>query len=196
MHAIVDRSPTTGVRLRVASVGDSLSTPNRYGPAWVERACDRAEVQYVCCTATAGQTVAEVRGQIDAALAVGPDVVVVLAGTNDFVHRRVVRPTWGLALMLLRIRRAGVTPVGATVPPHDDLPLVLVASRLLLNGGIRTAARVLRVPLVDLSAPLGGLRGWDGQLSDDRRHPNSRGVDAMAARLVPVLRTLPVPSAR
>ena len=122
-------------------------------------------------------------------LSLEPEVLVLLAGTNDVACND--GPTTpettlaNLAAMVELARGSGIRVVLATLPPALDFPwrpgLVPAPQIVSLNARIREYARRERIVLVDYHAAMadaaGGMRAG---LSEDGVHPNRAGYEGMA----------------
>ncbi|MFN7987763.1 MAG: GDSL-type esterase/lipase family protein [Thermoanaerobaculia bacterium] len=122
-------------------------------------------------------------------LSLEPEVLVLLAGTNDVACND--GPTTpettlaNLAAMVELARGSGIRVVLATLPPALDFPwrpgLVPAPQIVSLNARIREYARRERIVLVDYHAAMadaaGGMRAG---LSEDGVHPNRAGYEVMA----------------
>lgn len=172
-------------------MGDSL-TASHNGPGWVRRACTTAGAELVCEAAQPGLEMASARAQyLPAALAAGPDVCVILVGTNDVARARLVQPLRHLLPMWRAVLSRGHRLVAATLPPHERLGARSRVTHLLYNQAVRACARALAsVELVDLTPALGDDWAWAPCYRSDTTHPNSWGKARMAAALTPVLRSL------
>jgi lysophospholipase L1-like esterase len=128
--------------------------------------------------------------QLGPALALEPDLVTVVAGLNDVLHRRYdAAATAGhLEAMLTELRAAGATAATFTLPDLSSvMPLArMVRARLdvyneaILDIGARTGAIVLDLA----SAPITrDPRSW----SVDRLHASALGHERIAAGMSDVL---------
>jgi lysophospholipase L1-like esterase len=106
-----------------------------------------------------------------------PDLVTVLAGSNDLFGGRAHRR--GLPDAMARLVQ--VLPRGAVV---CTLPQPRAAARAA-NVHLDEAARRGQLRLVDLR--VSGPRSWRGKLAADRFHPNDAGYAGMADAFEPVL---------
>ena len=124
--------------------------------------------------------------QLEAALAMRPDLVTVFAGTNDAVARRfdIEAVTADMATIQRALIEAGATVLTFTLP---DLGPVMPLARPLaprvraLNQALRAVAAESGAILVDFAAhaTASDPRLW----SDDRLHANAAGHARMAAGL-------------
>jgi lysophospholipase L1-like esterase len=128
--------------------------------------------------------------QLGPALALEPDLVTVVAGLNDVLHRRYdpAATAGHLEAMLTELRAAGATAATFTLPDLSSVvPLArIVRTRLdvyneaILDIGARTGAIVLDLA----SAPITrDPRSW----SVDRLHASALGHERIAAGMCDVL---------
>ena len=186
---------------RYVAIGDSstagLDDPDGKGGyrGWADRLA--ARVDEACPgllyanLAVSGKLSREIREeQLDAAVAMRPDLATVFAGSNDILQRRfdaaVVHDE--VARMQGALRAVGATVLTFTLP---DLRGVMPLGRLLarrvaaMNEALRDASRATGAILVDFAAL--GL-GSDRRLwSDDRFHVNAEGHARIAAALAQAL---------
>lgn len=108
----------------------------------------------------------------------GPDLVTVLAGSNDLFGGRRHRDALPAAMARLVDR----LPPGAVVA---TLPQPRAAARAA-NRHIEAAAADGRIRMVDLRTA--GPDTWRGRLAPDFFHPNEAGHAALAAAFEPVVR--------
>lgn len=138
-----------------------------------------------------GLTTAQIRAtQLDAALALRPDLATVFCGTNDVTARRFdpARVAADIAHLQRALVASGATVLTFTLPDLTPLmPLArLIAPRIaVLNRALADASRSTGTILVDFAAhPVAtDLRLW----SEDRIHANAAGhariADALAHAL-------------
>ncbi|MEP7090024.1 MAG: SGNH/GDSL hydrolase family protein [Nocardioidaceae bacterium] len=134
-----------------------------------------------------GQTTAEVRAQqLDRAVALAPDVVLLVAGVNDLLRPRFDRSGLrdNLLTMHAELRESGAQVLSFTMPDMSRVaPLTFaLRSRIdYLNEVVRESATAYGVVVVDFAAePLAGNPSlWD----DDRLHVNTDGHRRIAAAL-------------
>jgi lysophospholipase L1-like esterase len=128
--------------------------------------------------------------QLDAALAMRPDLATLFAGSNDILQRRfdpsALRDE--LVRMQSALAAAGALVLGFTLP---DLTGVMPVGRILarrvraMNDALRSASAATGSRLVDFaSCPAGSdPRLW----TEDRFHVNSEGHERIAAALAQAL---------
>jgi lysophospholipase L1-like esterase len=141
--------------------------------------------------AVRGLTTAQVRSrQLDAALALRPDLATLFCGTNDVTDWRFdsVQVAEDFEYMQRQFRAIGATVLSFTLP--DLTPLMpmarLIAPRIVaLNQALVAASRRTGSLLVDFAAHPGATdpRLW----SDDRIHANAAGHARIAAALAHAL---------
>jgi lysophospholipase L1-like esterase len=186
--------------LRLVALGDStvegLEDPGPDGGyvGWSDRfarrlARERPGLLYANL-AVRGQTAAEVRRtQLDRALALQPDVAMLVAGVNDVLRPRLDRV--GLRDNLLTMYRSlagtGARVLTFTMPDMTRVaPMAIVLRRRIefLNDVVREAGASYGILVADLAAePIGGHPAlWH----DDRLHANSEGHRRVAAALADV----------
>lgn len=142
--------------------------------------------------AVRGRRIAQVHAeQLGPALALEPDLVTVVAGLNDLLHRRYdpVATAGHLEAMLTELRAAGATAATFTLPDLSSVvPLArMVRARLhayneaILDIGVRTEAIVVDIASVPVSRD---PRLW----SVDRLHASTLGHERIAAAMCDALR--------
>lgn len=177
----------------VAAIGDSI-TAGTGEPDWGFHGEDSWFAQSVCNlgvpygynAAVPNHTTEQVAEDLAGLLGRDPDVVVVLAGTNDVLQDRpAAEAASKLGMIVARVRAAGARPVIGTVPPFDRNPQGAAA----LNRELRRLARARDVPVIDFYSVLVGEGGrYRPGLSRDGLHPSEAGAEAMAKVAAPVLR--------
>ena len=187
---------------RYVALGDSstegIDDPDGVGGyrGWSQRLAERiAAAQgglHYANLAVRGLTTAQVRErQLDAALAMQPDLATVFCGTNDVTGARFDAAQ--VAADIEHMQRAlvsnGATVLSFTLPDLTPLmPLArLIAPRIAdLNRALAAASRNSRAILVDFAAhPVAtDARLW----SEDRIHANSAGHARIAEALAHALR--------
>jgi lysophospholipase L1-like esterase len=187
---------------RYVALGDSstegLDDPDGRGGyrGWSQRLAERlAEVQgglAYANLAVRGLTTAEVRArQLDAALALKPDLATLFCGTNDVTQARfdADRVAADIEVMQRSLTESGATVLSFTLPDLTPLmPLArLFAPRIArLNRALASAAQRSGSLLVDFAAyPVAtDPRLW----SEDRIHANAAGHARIAEALAHALR--------
>ena len=148
----------------------------------------------VVVTAICGETTAEmVQRFSQSVLAHNPRFVVILGGTNDLglgltpLHIRE-----NLRWMYQYARKAGIEPVGVTVPSiclgEEEGQLIPdwaqnhIKQRLVLNKEIKDMCKKLNMKCLDLFRASGDSRGQllDARFSSDGLHFNTAGYEAFA----------------
>jgi lysophospholipase L1-like esterase len=186
---------------RYVAIGDStvegLDDPDGRGGyrGWADRLADRLAAEQgsvlYANLGIRGRTTRQIRSeQLDAALAMRPDLVAVVSGTNDLLKSSfdpaVLRDD--IEAMQRALAGAGATVITFTLPDLGDvMPLArTLSSRLArMNHAIRDAAARTGTIVCDFAAyPVASdPRLW----SDDRLHANAAGhariADALADHL-------------
>ena len=194
---------STPVRFsRYVALGDSstegIDDPDEVGGyrGWSQRLAERIAAQQggllYANFAVRGLTTAQVRTrQLDAALALQPDLATVFCGTNDVTAPRFDADNVAadIAHMQRTLVAGGATVLSFTLPDLTPLmPLArLIAPRIAaLNRALAEASRATGSILVDFAAyPVAtDARLW----SEDRIHANSAGHARIAAALAHALR--------
>ncbi|MGH9049650.1 MAG: SGNH/GDSL hydrolase family protein [Acidimicrobiia bacterium] len=193
-----------GPEVRLAVLGDSTVTGTGLDdPAdlWVRQAVDRFTDRLrirVHSRAAGGARARDVLAdQVDAAVAWGPDVVVVSVGANDALRRiRFARFERELRAIVESLRGAGATVVLAGVGDVGTAPLLPFPLRLVVSGRSRVADRiharvaaaydgVLKVPVAEETTET--FRRRSDLFCDDLFHPNRNGHEVWASAAFPVL---------
>jgi lysophospholipase L1-like esterase len=137
--------------------------------------------------AVRGQTAQEVRDtQLDRALALRPDVALLVAGVNDLLKPRLARAVLreNLLTMFGRLRESGAEVLTFTMPDMTRVaPLAaLLRGRIqVLNDVVREAEASYGVVVVDFASE--PLAGHPALWYDDRLHGNSEGHRRVATAL-------------
>lgn len=193
--------PPTRRFTRYVALGDSstegIDDPDGAGGyrGWSQRLAEQLAAAHpgllYANLAIRGLSTARVRaGQLDAALALRPDLATVFCGTNDVTAPRF--DAGRLAADVEHMQRAlvagGATVIGFTLPDLTPLmPLArLIAPRIAaLNAALAAASRRTGAILVDFAThPVAtDRRLW----SDDRIHANAAGHARIAAALAHAL---------
>jgi lysophospholipase L1-like esterase len=188
---------------RYVALGDSstegLDDPDGSGGyrGWSQRLAERIDGAqggglHYANLAVRGLTTAQIRArQLEAALAMRPDLATVFCGTNDVTGPSfdAARVAADIAFMQRALVQSGATVLGFTLPDLTPLmPLArFIAPRIrALNQAIIEGSRANGVILVDFAAyPVAtDPRLW----SEDRIHANSIGHERIAAALSHALR--------
>jgi lysophospholipase L1-like esterase len=187
---------------RYVALGDSstegIDDPDGHGGyiGWSQRLAERLHATtsphlHYANLAIRGLTTAQIRAtQLDAALAMRPDLATVFCGTNDVTAPRFdpIRVAADIAHMQRALVASGSTVLTFTLPDLTPLmPLArLIARRIAaLNRALADASRATGTILVDFAAhPVAtDARLW----SEDRIHANSAGHARIAAALAQAL---------
>ena len=186
---------------RYVAIGDStvegLDDPDGRGGyrGWADRLAERLAAEQgsvlYANLGIRGRTTRQIRGQqLDAALAMRPDLVAVVSGTNDLLKPRFDPEALrdDIEAMQRALVGAGATVITFTLPDLGDvMPLArTLRSRLVrMNDAIRDAGARSGTIVCDFAAhPVASdPRLW----SDDRLHANAAGhariADALADHL-------------
>jgi len=182
---------------RLVALGDSTVEglmdlgPDGSCVGWADRfarqlARHRPDLTYANL-AVRGQTTREVREtQLERAVALRPDLALLVAGVNDVLKPRLdpVELRQNLLTMFRELREAGAEVLTFTMPDMVRVaPLtLLVRTRLLhLNEVIREAGEAYDARVVDFAAE--PLASHPALWHDDRLHANSEGHRRIAAAL-------------
>lgn len=188
---------------RYVALGDSstegIDDPDRAGGyrGWSQRLAEKVDAAQgggllYANLAVRGLTTAQVRAtQLEAAIALRPDLATVFCGTNDVTGPRfdAARIADDLACMQRSLVECGATVLGFTLPDLTPLmPLArLIAPRIAaLNRAFAETSRATGSILVDFAAHRVATdrRLW----SEDRIHANSAGHARIAEALAQALR--------
>ncbi len=183
--------------LRLVALGDStvegLMDP---GPGdtyvgWADRFAGRLAAQrpgvLYANLAVRGQTTHEVRGtQLDPALALEPDVALLVAGMNDLLRPRLDRAALrdNLLTMYRHLHEAGAQVLTFTMPDMTRVAPLSFALRPrieYLNEVVREAGTSYGTVVVDFAAE--PVAGHPALWHDDRLHVNTEGHRRIAAAL-------------
>jgi lysophospholipase L1-like esterase len=182
---------------RLVAVGDStvegLEDPGPDGGyvGWADRFAHRLAEQHpgllYANLAVRGQTAAEVRAtQLDRALALRPDVALLVAGVNDLLRPRLDRHALrdNLLTMYAALARTGARVLTFTMPDMTRVaPLALALRPRIdyLNAVVREAGASYGAVVVDFAAE--PVAGHPALWHDDRLHANSEGHRRIAEAL-------------
>lgn len=135
----------------------------------------------------AGETSDQVLARADAALALKPTVLVVLAGTNDVALRMPPRQTLeNLSAIARKARAQGVRVVICAIPPSSQMsPASIDAANALTRAFAGREGFVYLDFAPVLGAPDGGMRA---DLSRDGTHPNAQGYALMEPLVLAAMR--------
>ena len=187
--------------LRLVAIGDStvegLEDPRPDGSyrGWADRLAEHLAHRHPGLTyanlAVRGQTAREVRDtQLDAAVALRPDVAVVVAGVNDVLRPRLDRAALREDLHALHgaLAATGARVLSFTMPDMGRVAPMAVALRgrlAYLNAVTREAVDAHGSVVVDLAAV--PVASHPGLWHDDRLHANSEGHDRIGRALAEAL---------
>ena len=149
------------------------------------------------CFAVVGAESRDLPPQVERAVAVHPDVAVLIVGGNDVTHRRGVTEAVGYLVHAVReLRAAGAEVVVGTCPDLGAIrpiqpPLRWMARRW--SRQLATAQTIAVVAAGGRSVSLGDLLGPqfdaepDRMFGTDRFHPSAYGYAAAAAAVLPTV---------
>jgi lysophospholipase L1-like esterase len=182
---------------RLVAVGDStvegLVDPGPDGEyvGWADRFAHRLAEHHpgllYANLAVRGQTAAQVRAtQLDRALALRPDVALLVAGVNDLLRPRLDRDGLrdNLLAMYAALAGTGARVLTFTMPDMTRVaPLALALRPRIdyLNAVVREAGASYGVVVVDFAAE--PVAGHPALWHDDRLHANSEGHRRIAEAL-------------
>jgi lysophospholipase L1-like esterase len=183
--------------LRLVALGDStVEGLMDFGPddtyvGWADRfalalAREHGDVDYANL-AVRGQTARKVREtQLERALAMRPDVALLVAGVNDLLRPRLDRAQLrdDLLTMYGALRETGAQVLSFTMPDMTRVAPLTFALRpriAALNDVVREAGESYGVVVVDFAAE--PVAGHPALWHDDRLHANTEGHRRIAAAL-------------
>ena len=196
---------TMGVSMRLAMIGDSLSTGlgadfahETPGALIAQRLAARSGRPVILSTiGVVGARSDGLAPQVDRALITSPHVAVIVIGANDITHARPLRRQVRLLrTAILRLREAGIEVVVGTCPDLGSTSLIRPPARHVVQRQSRRlaalqtrAALQLGATTVSLGDTLGPeFRARPGELfATDRFHPNAEGYAALAEVLTPAV---------
>ena len=183
--------------LRLVALGDStVEGLMDFGPdetyvGWADRFAEQLAARHpglaYANLAVRGQTTAEVRAsQLEPALALEPDVALLVAGVNDLLRPRADRAALrdNLLTMYRRLHESGAQVLSFTMPDMTRVaPLALALRPRIeyLNAVVREAAAAHGTIVVDFAAE--PVAGHPALWHDDRLHANTEGHRRIAAAL-------------
>ncbi|MBY0574461.1 MAG: hypothetical protein K2P84_12340 [Undibacterium sp.] len=190
-NAKLKKVPSTG---RVVFYGDSLFN------AWPKLDAEFRANPHFIGRGIDGQTTAHMltRWRSDV-LALKPDVMVLLAGTNDLAQNEGAgSPEQILANISSMVELAkvhGIKPIIVSLLPAFDYPwrkgLQPAAKIVAINQGLRQLCKETAVPYVDLHTSMRDARnGMQAQYSSDGVHPNALAYQFMREKINPVIAKL------
>jgi lysophospholipase L1-like esterase len=182
---------------RLVALGDStvegIEDPGPDGTyiGWADRFARHLVTRHPDLTyanlAVRGQTTREVRAtQLDRALALEPDLALLVAGVNDLLRPRLDRAGLrdNLLTMFGRLHDAGAQVLTFTMPDMTRVAPLTIAVRPrieYLNSVIRETGPSYGTTVVDLAAE--PMASHPALWHDDRLHANSEGHRRIAAAL-------------
>jgi len=194
-----------GPAIKLALLGDSSAagygvhrvqeTPGAHLASGLAEGADRRV--YLRSVANVGAQTRDLDRQIDAALAVEPDVAVIQIGANDVTHARL--PSESVRLLALGVRRlrdAGVQVVVGTCPDLGTIEPIAPPLRQVARAWSRRLAAAQTVAAVEAggrTVSLGSVLGPEFAATPkilfgpDRFHPSAAGYSSLASVLLPSL---------
>lgn len=192
-----------GPAVKIALLGDSSAVG--YGVERIEETpgaglatgvAERADRRvYLRSFAVVGAQSSDLAGQIDAALAIEPDVAVILIGANDVTHT--VLPAQSVRLLeaaVRRLRTAGVEVVVGTCPDLGTIEPIPPPLKQLARAWSRRLAAAQTIAVVEAggrTVSLGSILGPEFAAAPailfgpDQFHPSAAGYSRLAAVLLP-----------
>lgn len=144
-----------------------------------------------------GETVQQIEARLPAVIAAAPDVVPIMAMTNNMISG-MNNVAWSAALgsyerIIVGLLSAGILPIICTDPPKNAAQ----AETRLLQPYLYMLAEFYGVPLADCyRTVVNAITGnWLSGKTSDNVHPNQIGGDLMAGPLASVLTNLQVAAA-
>lgn len=145
--------------------------------------------------AAVGARSSDLPGQVDRAIATGPDVAVLLIGVNDVTHQ--VLPTASVRLLteaVRRLREAGAEVVVGTCPDLGTLQPIAPPLKQVARAWSRRLATAQTIAVVEAGGRTVSLATILGPefaaapallFGPDRFHPSADGYRSLAAVLLP-----------
>jgi lysophospholipase L1-like esterase len=142
-----------------------------------------------------GAVSADLRGQIDRALPIEPDVAVILVGANDVTH--VTRPSESVQHLsegVLRLREAGVQVVVGTCPDLGTIKPIAPPLKQVARSWSRRLAAAQTIAVIQQggrTVSLGSILGPEFAAAPailfgpDQFHPSAEGYRALGRILLP-----------
>lgn len=195
----------TGTPLSLAVLGDSsaaglgVESPSETPPALLASGVAHASGRPVSVTtfAAIGAMSRDLAAQVDRALAVQPELAVVMIGANDVTHKvRVPDAVRDLAAAVTRLRRHGCHVVVVTCPDLGTIEPIAPPLRWVARRWSRQLAAVQTIAVVEAggrTVSLGDLLGPEfaarpsEMFSPDRFHPSASGYASAAGAILPSL---------
>lgn len=186
----------------LVALGDSISTAADqaaggagYGAAWPHLACALSgqRLNFMGNGGVAGQNSTQILARVPAVIALNPQIVTVLAGTNDLTQG-VTFATWSanITAAVAQLQAANIRVVLVTIPPRGNT--TYLSTQLTWNRWLRVYAQQHHLDLLDffglLVDPLTGMykSGYD---SGDGLHPSQAAHVVIAGYVGAQLATSP-----
>lgn len=192
-----------GPAIRVALLGDSgaagygvdrvKETPGAHLGTGISAYAERRV--YLGAFAVVGAQTADLMAQVDRALMIEPDVVIISIGANDVTHgKSITASVEALSVCVRRLRGAGIQVVVGTCPDLGTIRPINPPLRQYARIMSRKLAREQMIATVRAggrSVSLGSILGpeFDSKplefFGPDRFHPSAQGYAAFASVLLP-----------
>lgn len=166
---------------RTVGLGDSI-TAGHHLPgtrlaardSYFDVLAKRGSIRPLLNAGARGEESHEIAQRLSAVLELRPDVLVILAGTNDVKNRKDSASAIAtVEAMHARAEATGATVLVGLIPPMNV--------RLTEVADYNDRLRATRLALIDFWGPLAAHDGrWLPGLSKDGIHPNARGASFMA----------------
>lgn len=184
------------------ALGDSISTAADagsagagYGGSWPNLVCalSQQRFNFLGNAGVGGNNSTQILARVPNAIALGPRIVTVLAGTNDLTQG-VPFSTWSanIKAIVAQLRAAGIRVVLCTIPPRDNT--TYLATQMTWNQWLRVYAQQQGLDLLDFFAllvnPTTGIwaSGYDSGLPP---HPSQAAHLVMANYVISQLTISP-----
>ena len=188
-------------RFRLVLLGDSLAygtgaarPEDRLGPRLAGALTAAGHDADVAVLAVPGATTADLAAQVPRAVAVSPDLAIVIVGANDLLRLNPAAPAAArLGAAVSALRAGGSDVLVVTAPDLSVVPQVPPAWRAQVQAAC-VALQQLQATAVTraggVAVPLGSglaprFARERGLLSADRFHPSSAGYGVLAGALAP-----------
>ena len=173
-------------QLRTVALGDSITAGHRNASINVNGndsyfdvlTCrEDSPVGFVANEGVWHETAGQMLDRIDEVLAHDPDLVMLVAGTNDVLHGDPVEAVENIAAIHDHLTNAGVELVVGTIPPSNEEPALTEE----YNADLTAWADREGVQVIDFWTPLANPDGtWQEEMNADPWHPSPAGARVMA----------------
>lgn len=124
-----------------------------------------------------GETTTDMLDRVDDVIAMNPEQVLILGGTNDVVQGDTSSSVENIARMVESFEDAGITPVVGLLPPSETFP----AETVKFNESLEEWAGSEGVQVIDFWTPLADPDGtYRHGMNSDPIHPSRDGAHVMA----------------